>query len=77
MSGKTLVALASVWLALAILAFRFGPDMLVGVHVNGRGAVSTFEAVIAAGALVSACVIFLIGWIVPLGIGIFRLIRDC
>jgi len=75
LSHKTLAVIGLLWLTVAIFAYVQFPDVIVGVHAHGRGAVATAEVALMEGLLAAAVAIFLFGWTVPLGLGIFRFMR--
>jgi hypothetical protein len=74
MSPKGMIAIGLAWCAAVLLWLRFSPRQW-GHSWDAKGTAK--QAVLIAGIYVAGLLyqVFVIGWLIPLGWGIFRLIR--
>jgi len=73
MSARILFIVGFAWLGAVMLWSRFGPEsFFIGI---GHGKVAKLASVILAVLFGTLNQIFYIGWIVPLALGTYRLVR--
>ena len=75
MSARNLILIGSVWFVVAVvLEVRVGQTSF-GVTVIGRSAASRAVALAGFYTLIAAYAALLLGWVVPFGLGLYRLVR--
>lgn len=74
MTAKEMITIGLAWFAAVLLWLRFSPRQW-GHSWDAKGTAK--QAVLIAGIYVAGLLyqVFVIGWLVPLGWGIFRLVR--
>jgi hypothetical protein len=73
MSPKSLLVIGSIWFATAALWLLWGRTS-VSIHWLGKGTAAKVAGTAVIYALIFFYVLFLVGWMVPIGFGIARLI---
>jgi hypothetical protein len=73
MSARTLLTIGIVWFGAVVLWMRFGPESF-GYYWPAKGISRTLSvaAVYLLGLLYQ---LFVVGWVVPIGLGVYRLVK--
>ncbi len=74
MSPKSLIALGIVWLGAVALWLKFGPQSFSYVW-QARGAPKRIALIVAIYIFGLVYQIFIFGWLVPTGLGVYRLVK--
>ena len=74
MTSKTLVAIGFAWLGIVVLWVRF-VDQAFSIGWVVRSPIKQSASIAIFYLLISTYLVFLVGWLIPLGFGIYRLVR--
>jgi hypothetical protein len=74
MTSKTLVGIGLAWFGIVVLWVCFF-DQAISIAWPVRSPIKQWASIAILYLLISTYFVFLVGWLIPLGFGIYRLVR--
>lgn len=75
MTSRSLITVGLVWFAIVVVWLRFLDRGFAFGWVVGPSPAKQMAILVSGYVLIYTYVVFLIGWLIPLGFGIYRLVR--